>query len=121
MYLIPAAALSSDLLAAFESGSAHDASADELAALAVDSLDGAEGWMVDEDGDTHYRAGCYKIVASALDHNGVRVDTNSAESLGAAYSVAYDTEAEAEAVAADLRADDIGLVEPIYTVVTVTF
>lgn len=54
-YLIPAAALSSDLLAAFESGTAHTATADQLAALDVASLNGAAGWLVDEDGATHYR------------------------------------------------------------------
>ncbi len=87
MYLIPAA-LSSDLLAAFEAGNAHTATAEELAALAVDSLDGAEGWLVDEDGGAHYRPGTtYKITASALDSRGVRVDANTAEVLGDAYSV----------------------------------
>lgn len=47
----------------------------------------------------------YKITATATDHNGQRVDANSAEVLGDAYEVEYSDKAEAEAKAEELSAD----------------
>ena len=61
----------------------------------------------------------YRITATRIDNNGVRISDNSIETLGDAACREYDTKREAQSVADELTdsRDDYGMADAKYEVV----